>query len=145
MAPAGAAVALAAAVCLLLVPDAVDREAAAEPLRLTKPVADADLTTTITTTTVLAVPEEEGRGRPAARRGGQLSSLLCLVFRCEEPSAVAVRTSGDSQDDGWWPRPAWTKGGDDDESDSDSDCESDSDDDDEGGVVGWFRSLAHRF
>ncbi|BAF04340.1 Os01g0220400, partial [Oryza sativa Japonica Group] len=52
---------------------------------------------------------------------------------------------------GWWPRAAWKGEGDESnsDSDSDSDCDSDSDDDDdeggEGGIVGWFWSLAHRF
>uniref|UniRef100_A0A0E0JFN8 Uncharacterized protein n=1 Tax=Oryza punctata TaxID=4537 RepID=A0A0E0JFN8_ORYPU len=162
MAPAGAAaLALAAAVCFLLVapaparrpadlppqavlpvvPEAVDREAAAEPLLLPKPAVDADAD--LTTAAALAVLEEEGRGPARAR-----SSLLCLVFRCDdgdEANAVAIRKSGVSQDGGWWPRTAWK--GDDSDSESDSDCESDSDDEEEGegGIVGWFWSLAHRF
>ncbi|XP_052140535.1 uncharacterized protein LOC127760334 [Oryza glaberrima] len=167
MAPAGAAaaaLALAAAVCFLLVapaparrpadlppqaavllPEPVDyREAAAdaEPLLPPKPVADADAA-------ALAVPEEEEERGPARPR----ASLLCLVFRCDdgdEANAVAVRRSGGgAQDGGWWPRAAWKGEGDESDSDSDSDCDSDSDDDDdeggEGGIVGWFWSLAHRF
>ncbi|KAL5228883.1 hypothetical protein ABZP36_017148 [Zizania latifolia] len=156
MAPATA---LAAIVCFLLVapaparqhvdfppqllPDAVDREAAAEPL-LPKPVAGADAADMAT---ALAVPEEGEEG--PARRGGRLPSLLCLVFRCDgDADAVAVR-SGDSQDG--WAQPAGKADAEADDfdseaDDSDSDCESDSDDeDDDGGIVGWFWSLAHRF
>ncbi|KAG8053074.1 hypothetical protein GUJ93_ZPchr0001g32711 [Zizania palustris] len=96
--------------------------------------------------TALAVPGEGEEG--PARRGGQLPSLLCLVFRCDgDVDAVAVR-SGDSQDG--WAQPAGKADAEADDSDSDgesdSDCESDSDDeDDSGGIVGWFWSLAHRF
>uniref|UniRef100_A0A0D9YVX2 Secreted protein n=1 Tax=Oryza glumipatula TaxID=40148 RepID=A0A0D9YVX2_9ORYZ len=92
MAPAGAALALAAAVCfllmaptpvrrpadlppqaVLLLPEPVDyREAAAELLLPPKPVVDADLMTTA----ALAVPDEEERGTARAR-----ASLLCFVFR----------------------------------------------------------------
>ncbi|EAY97263.1 hypothetical protein OsI_19181 [Oryza sativa Indica Group] len=99
MAPAGVALALAAAVCFLLVapasarrpadlppqavlllPEPVDyREAAAEPLLPPKPVADANADASdadLTTAAALAVPDEEERGPARAR-----ASLLCFVFR----------------------------------------------------------------
>uniref|UniRef100_A0A0E0GAM6 Secreted protein n=1 Tax=Oryza nivara TaxID=4536 RepID=A0A0E0GAM6_ORYNI len=99
MAPAGAALALAAAVCfllmapaparrpadlppqaVLLLPEPVDyREAAAELLLPPKPVADANADVAdadLTTAAALTVPDEEERGTARAR-----ASLLCFVFR----------------------------------------------------------------
>ena len=153
MARAGAAVVLFAVVCSLLVapaparrpvelplqvvPDAVDREAAAEPL-LPKPVVDA---------------EEADPTR-------QHPSLLCLVLRCDG-DAVALSSSEEPPSLDGWAQPAGKATVEDDEvgedgqerpcdsdsdSDSDSDWDSDSDDEeDEGGIVGWFWRLARRF
>uniref|UniRef100_A0A0E0BZ47 Uncharacterized protein n=1 Tax=Oryza meridionalis TaxID=40149 RepID=A0A0E0BZ47_9ORYZ len=62
------------------------------------------------------------------------------------PAGAALALA--AADGGWWPRAAWKGEGDESDSDSDSDCDSDSDDDEEGGeggIVGWFWSLAHRF
>uniref|UniRef100_A0A0A9H7J3 Uncharacterized protein n=1 Tax=Arundo donax TaxID=35708 RepID=A0A0A9H7J3_ARUDO len=180
MARGGAAVVLTFAVCCLLVApaparrpaelparvlDAVDREAAAEPLR-PKPVAVADAEDA-EQGAELAVPEE-GTVLAVREEGPrQRSSLLCLFFRSggepadagsalvargssEEPAAldgsarpavagkaeVEDEEVGDVEDDG--EEPPY-------DSDSDSDCDSDSDDEDEGGVLGWFWRLARRF
>lgn len=140
-------------------PDAVDREAAAEKLPC-DPLADAEAADQAT---AIAVPdEEEGTAiavqeeRPPQKR----PSLLCLVFRCggdAEPAgaggvAVAHGSSQERQALDGWTQPEEEKeevhGGDkhgayDSDSDWDSDC--DSDDEDEGGIVGWFWRLADAF
>lgn len=132
---------------LQVVPDAVDREAAAEPL-LPKPVADA---AEADPSAALAIPEEE---EVASAR--QHSSLLCLIFRCDG-DAVALSSSEEPPSLDGWAQPAGKAKVEDDEvgedgqerpcdSDSDSDWDSDSDgEEDEGGIVGWFWRLARRF
>ncbi|KAL6850122.1 hypothetical protein ACP4OV_020749 [Aristida adscensionis] len=174
---AAAAAALALAVCFLLVapaparrpvdltvaawlPDAVDREAAAEPLRL-KPADVAEEGTAV------AVPGAEEGAVAVAVRGEepqQRSSLLCLVFRCGGEPAGAVAVAGDGSGEAaeldGWARPVGTAEVEEEEvgevededeqerlygSDSDSDWDSDSDDEDEGGIAGWFWRLAHLF
>ncbi|KAL6627184.1 hypothetical protein ACP70R_030910 [Stipagrostis hirtigluma subsp. patula] len=170
MARAVAAAVLALAVCCLLVapaparrpvdlpplvPDAFDREAAAEPL-LPKPVAVAGAAEAVEQGTALAAPEEQGTAVAVREEEPQrLPSLLCLVFRCGgEPAGSSEETA---ELDGWV-RPEGKAEVDNEEvdevedeqdrpydSDSDSDWDSDSDDEDDGGIVGWFWKLAHLF
>ncbi|KAK3163278.1 hypothetical protein QOZ80_1AG0001580 [Eleusine coracana subsp. coracana] len=182
---ARAAVVLAFAVCCCLLvapapgrltvdlprplPDAVDREAAAEKLiPLTAVVQVPDAEAADQEAPVIGVPEEEGTAIAVQQEEErpprpQRSSLLCLVFRCgggAEPAGadgkVAVARDSSSHAQHGWAQPAAAgteaeeevhdgkeHGAYDSDSDWDSDC--DSDDEDEGGIMGWFWRLADAF
>nr|QDK54328.1 antimicrobial peptide Lubelisin-1 transcript 1 [Bos taurus] len=149
MARAGAAAVLFVLVCCLLVgpaparrpaelpaqlvPDAVDREASAEPL-LPKPLAIVEAADPSTVLSSVQGPEVDlaGQAPQIISCGGEDAAVS------EEPLSLGTRAQlagkGEVQEQERR----------DDDSDSDSDSDSD-DEDNEHGIVAWFWRLARRF